>query len=108
MEKLKLNLEKPIVFFAQVAKSLGGIEEALYFQQLYYWSDKGINKDGWIWKTKKEIEEETTLTRCQQDRVRKKLEKMEVIETKIMKAKGSPTLHFRVNIGKVGNLLFQK
>ena len=106
MKKLKLNLEKPVVLYPQLAKALGGIEEAIYWQQLYYWSDKG--KDNWIYKTKKEIEEETALTRYQQDRVRKKLEKIGAITTLLKKANGSPTLHFKVDIGIVRNLLMEK
>ena len=106
MKKLQLNLEKPVILYPQLAKALGGIEEAIYWQQLYYWSDKG--KDSWIYKTKEEIEKETALTRYQQDRVRKKLEKIGAITTLLKKANGSPTLHFKVDIPIVRNLLMEK
>lgn len=108
MEKIKLELEKPVVLYPQIARALGGISEAIYFQQLYYWHDKGKRDDGWIYKTKKEIEEETTLTRDQQDRIRTKLVKMGVLETKIIKANGSPTLHYKINFGIVENTLLEK
>lgn len=107
-EKLSIYLEKPITFYPQLAKALGGIEEAVFVQQLYYWSDKSNSQDGWIYKSKKEWEEETALTRYQLDRIRKKLKKEGIIETKLKKANGAPTLYYRLNIGLVRNSLMEK
>ena len=96
MDKPILHLEKPIAFYPQLAKALGGIEEAIFIQQLYYWSDKSKNKEGWIYKSKKEWEDETTLTKYQQDRIVKKLKNKKIIEVKL---KGVPaTLHYKLNI----------
>jgi len=105
---IKINLQKPIAFFPQLAKALGGIEEAIYIQQLYYWSDKGKRGDGYIYKSKKEWEEETTLSRYQQDRIRKKLKEQGIIETKLIKANGSPTIHYKIIEGGVRTLLMDK
>ncbi len=107
-QKLYLSLEKPVVLHPQLVKLFGDINQALFWQQIYYWSDKGQDPDGWIYKNKEELEEETTLSRYQQDRARKKLEEMGYLETKIKKANGSPTLHYKVDIGKVRNLLMEK
>ncbi len=104
-KKIKINLEKPIVFYPQLARALGGIEEALFVQQLYYWTDKSKNKDGWVYKTKKQWEEETCLSRKKQDRIRKKLEEMGIIEIKRKKANGAPTLWYKLNVDKVNELL---
>ncbi len=77
-----------------LARLLGGINEALLFQQLAYWSDKGSDPE-WIYKTQKDIEEETTLTRTQQETARARLRKLGVIEEN---KKGLPAkLYFRVN-----------
>jgi hypothetical protein len=108
MSKIKLNLQKPIAFFPELAKALGGIEEAVYIQQLYYWSDKGKRDDGYIYKSKKEWEEETTLSRYQQDRIRKKMEEQGLIKTKLIKANGSPTIHYKLIDEGVQNLLMDK
>ncbi len=105
--EIKLILEKPIAFYPQLSRALGGVEEAIYFQQLYYWADKGGREDGYIYKTKVEIEEETTLTRRQQDRIRVKFKKMGILEEKLIKAKGAPTLHYKLNIGIVQNVLME-
>jgi hypothetical protein len=95
MKKIQLNLERPIAFYPQLAKALGGIEEAIFIQQLYYWSDKGVRGDGYIYKTKKEWQEETTLTPKQQDRIVRKLKGKKIIETKL---EGIPaTLHYKLD-----------
>lgn len=92
-------MAKPIAFYPDLAKELGGdIEAAIYYQQLDFWAGKGGRKDGFIYKSKKDIEDETTLTRDKQDRIRKKLEALGWIETKVMKANGAPTLHFRTKV----------
>lgn len=84
-----------IAFSPDVSRELGNdIEAALFYQQIYYWSDKGDRDDGFIYKTKGDIENETTLSIKQQDRVRKKLEKLGWIETKKCWVKGAPVLHY--------------
>jgi hypothetical protein len=88
-------MKKPIAFYPELAIELGDIASAIYYQQLYYWSDKGKRSDGFIYKTQKEIEEETTLTREQQDRIRKNLISNGWIEVKKIKANGHPTLHYK-------------
>jgi hypothetical protein len=86
--------DRPIAFHPMLARLLGGINEALLFQQLAYWSDKGSDPE-WIYKTQKDIEEETTLTRTQQETARARLRKLGVIEED---KKGLPAkLYFRVN-----------
>ena len=102
---LKDILKRPVVFYPALARLFGGINEALMWQQIFYWSDKGSREDGWIYKTKDELQEETTLTRDQQDRARAKLEALGVLETKVMKVNGAPTLHYRVDADKVLELL---
>lgn len=100
-EKILIPLERVIAFSPVLSRLFGGVNEAIYFQQLYYWSDKGARDDGWIYKKKVEIEEETTLTRDQQDPIRKKLEKLGYLETRLIKANGAPTLHYKINAQKV-------
>ncbi len=107
MSKIKLELTKPVVLYPQLSISLGGVGEALFFQQLYYWRDRGTRKDGWIYKTKAEIEEETTLSIKQQDRIRKKLEAMGILQTKLIRVNGSPTLHYKLDIEKVQKIISQ-
>jgi len=99
--------EKPIAFHPAYARAFGSIEKALYIQQLCYWSDKGSRDDGFIYKTKKEIEDETTLSPYQQDNCRKHFERLGILETKLLKAKGVPTLHYRVNFGRLQKVMLE-
>ncbi len=104
--QIKLRLYgRPIAFYPELAKIFGSIERALYIQQLYFWSDKGKRKDGFFFKTKKEIEEETTLSRYQQDACRKYFERIGILKTKIIKANGIPTLHYFINFKKFQEFL---
>jgi hypothetical protein len=86
--------DRPIAFHPHMARVLGGINEALLFQQLAYWSDKGADPE-WIYKTQRDIELETTLTRTQQENARKNLRRLGVISEV---RRGLPAkLFFRVN-----------
>src|SRR4051794_40703256 len=77
-----------------MARILGGINEALLFQQLAYWSDKGDDPD-WIYKSQVELEAETTLSEYQQLQARKRLKNLGVIEDQ---RRGVPArLYYRVN-----------
>ena len=96
-----------VMFYPEMAHRFGSIARAIYLQNLIYWSDKGHRKDGFIYKTKESIEKETTLTRYQQDSCRKYFEKKGILETKLLKANGAPTLHYRVKNGIVRKLLNQ-
>ena len=97
MSDIFIRLERPIAFYPQLARLFKSVNAAIYLQQLLYWSDKSSREDGYIFKSKMEIEEETALTRDQQDATRKRLEKAGVLETKIVKARGAPTIHFKIN-----------
>lgn len=94
--------DRPIAFHPQLARVLGGINEALLFQQLAYWSDKGSDPE-WIYKTQRDIQDEITLTRTQQENARKKLRSLGVIEED---KRGVPAkLYFRVIWDRVYELL---
>lgn len=94
---------RPIAFHPELARALGGIYEALMFQQLAYWSDFAELPDGWIYKTGAEFRAETTMTRYQLDKARASLVKLKVIETDL---RGVPaTMHYRVKWERLYALL---
>lgn len=97
-------MRRPVAFHPSLARLFGGVNEALLWQQLYYWSDKGSLEDGWIYKTKEELEEETTLSRDQQDVARKKLVTLGVLEVELRKTGAAPTLHYKVHPEAVESL----
>ena len=85
-----------VMFYPEMARCFGSITRAIYLQNLIYWSDKGRREDGFIYKKKESIEKETALTRYQQDSCRKYFENKGILETKLLKVNGVPTLHYRV------------
>lgn len=97
-----------VAYNPELARIFGSPNAAILFQQIHYWMDKGSREDGFIYKTKKEIEEETALNRYQQDKARKKLEEIGVLEVEKKKVNGAPTLHYRIDYGKVEGQLMEK
>lgn len=74
----------------------GSIPSALFLSQVIYWSDRSGRADGWFYKTTRDWQEEIALSRREVEAARAALKG--IIETKVMKANGVPTLHYRVNI----------
>lgn len=65
--------DRPVAYHPILAKVVGSVTAALFLSQLAYWSDKGFDKDGWIYKTEAEMEDETGLSRKEQETARKAL-----------------------------------
>jgi hypothetical protein len=95
---IKELLKRPIAYQPVIAKAFGSVNLGILWSQLYYWSDRTKNKDGWIYKTSKDVFEETALSRYEQDTARKKGLELGVIETKLA---GVPAVtHYRIDFDK--------
>ncbi len=93
---------RPIAFNRDLAKALGSAKAGLLLSQLLYWHKKGKNPE-WFYKTIRELEEETTLSRSEQDTAIKICKKFEVLETRIMKTPAKR--HFKLNIERIIDLI---
>lgn len=93
----------PRVYIAMMNNDL---EVALFLSQAVYWSDKSKDPDGWFYKSAAEWNDETGLSKHQITRCTNELEKLEIVATKIKKANGAPTKHFRVNLDNLMNSVF--
>lgn len=82
--------------------------QALFLSQLIYWSDKGSNPNGWFYKTYSEWYQETLLSEYKIRKAIKLLEAEGIIETKIKKANGNPTLHYKIHPNALHNWLLKK
>jgi hypothetical protein len=71
--------DRPIAFHPELARAFGGINEALFFQQIAYWSDKGDDPE-WIYKSQVELEHETCLSAYQQKQARDHLKRLGVLQ----------------------------
>lgn len=76
----------------------GDIYTALFFNQMIFWSDKGKRKDGWFWKSYVELEDEIGISQYKAKKAANLLIEKGVLETKIKKVSGAPTMHYRVDM----------
>jgi len=100
---IKELLKRPIAYQAVIAKTFGSVKLALMWSQLYYWSDKTKDREGWIYKTQVEMFDETGLSRKEQDTARKLAEKLGVLEEKL--AGSPPKIHYRIDFERTIELV---
>ena len=81
----------------------GSVNAGLFLAQLFYWHDRGSDPDGWIYKTQAEWEEETGLSRWEQETARRRLRERGLVEEKLA---GLPArLHYRLDVERLIALL---
>jgi len=97
---LRSELIRPIAYYSVFTDITGSVIAGVMLSQIYYWQDRcPADRDGWWWKTAKEWTEETGLTRREQQRARKILVKLGIIEEV---SKGAPCrLWFRLNLERL-------
>ena len=79
-ESLRIS-GRPIAYFPQLAKPLGGVNASILFSHFFYWHEKATCELG-IWRTAEAIEQETGLSVQEQRTARAKLrERGILIET---------------------------
>ena len=64
-------LDRPIAYHRIFARLTGSVHAALMLSQAVYWQNRATSEDGWWWKTTDEWEEETGLSRREQDTARR-------------------------------------
>lgn len=74
----------------------GDLVESILLNQIVFYSDKSKREDGYFYKSYKEWTEELSLTERQVRYAAKKLIAKGLIETKVLKANGNPTVHYRL------------
>ncbi|WP_223284277.1 hypothetical protein [Kosakonia sp. SMBL-WEM22] len=94
-------VDRPIAFQRSFVRLGVGITGALLLSQIVYWQNRMEGQ--WFYKTQAELEEETGLTRYEQEGARKKLVTCGVLEEA---KRGIPAkLYFRVNQERLEELL---
>lgn len=94
-------LDRPIAFNPAFKKITGSTVAALMLSQAWYWSKRTSDENGWFYKTIAEWEDETGLTRSEQETARKHLK--DILEVEL---RGIPaTLYYRVDKPKILELL---
>lgn len=95
--------DRAVAYHPLIARILGGATTGILFSQLFYWTGRGADPDGWVYKSRDEIFEETALTRWEQETARKHLKHLGVLEECY---RDMPRrLYFRVNVDRAIELL---
>lgn len=79
----------------------GDITTAILLNQIVFLSDKSKRTDGFFYKTYDEWYEEICLTKRQVSYSVKKLKELGLVETKLKRANGAPTVHYKLDYDKL-------
>lgn len=96
---------RPVAYLPILARRVGGVKAGVMLSQLLYWSkDKHVQeRGGWIYKSVAEMEEETGLTKTEQQTARLTLAEFGVVESVL---RGMPRVwYYRVDISALYQLL---
>lgn len=89
------DLGRPVAYYPSIALALDDLKGAIFACQFLYWEGKQADPSGWIYKTGKQITEETGLSRYEQESLRKRLIHLGVLEERLQ---GMPaTMAFKFN-----------
>ena len=81
----------------RLAKCLGGVKEAIFLTHILWW--KKHSEDGWVFRTREDIERDTGLSRWEQETARRNLRQLGVLREEY---RGIPRrLFFYVDMGKL-------
>ena len=87
-----IAIQRPYIAFT------GSLSTALLLSQIIYWSDRGHSEDGYFYKTYTEWEEEIGLSEYQVRKSATKLTSMGILTTRVKKANGNPTVHYKLKM----------
>lgn len=90
------KFQHQIVYCGEIANMVGGVGAAVFVSMMMKWDGRGARPDGFIWKTREEINRETGLTRYEQASARKELRGRGILEERKI---GLPARnHYRLNL----------
>lgn len=100
------QFNRTIAYYPQLARLVGGATPALLLSQAIYWSDKGSDGEGWVYKRQEEWGEETGLTRTELENARAKLRECAVLHERRAHAPGTsaPVVWFQVDFAAIDTL----
>lgn len=75
----------------------GFLETGLFLSQVVYWSDRNPRGE-WFYKSYRDWSKEICLSEYQVRRCANILKAKGILETKVKRANGSPTLHYRLKV----------
>lgn len=96
-KEITLNIlcDKPVAYRPDITHALDSIQAGIFLSQLFYWTDRQHDPDGWIYKTQEEWAKETGLKRPAQETARRRLHKLGILEEK--RDRLAAKLYYRIN-----------
>ena len=94
--------KRPTLYFPGL-NTVFGLQLGLLLSQLAYWHGRNKDKNGWIWKTAKELQKETGLSLANQKTAIKNGKKLDVLEIAYFKV--PRRRHYRVNWERVAEIV---
>lgn len=85
-------------FTPRIFRKAFGRNTAEFVSQLLYWTEHSIKETGWVAKSFKEWKEELGFGRHIIESVRSFLSSKGLLEIKLRKYNGSPTVHYKLNL----------
>lgn len=103
LSTIVIDLGRPVAYYPGLRHITGSTTSTIFLCQLLYWSsDKRAKKDGWIYKTSVEIEEETGLSYNEQKTARNNLLALGLIEEERLRL--DHTTRYRIAQNKLDEL----
>ena len=88
--------DQPIAFHRCLVQVVGSVNASLLLGQLIFWTPRAASKEGWVFKTALELEEEIGLTRREQETARRALRNLALVREK--KQGIPPKIYFQVDV----------
>jgi len=102
-DELSQLLGRPIAFHRTLVLLTGSLTAALMLSQAIYWQKRVTSADGWWWKTREQWNEETGLTRTEQETARRYLRQHAWWQEEL---RGLPArMYFRVDLDALADAL---
>jgi len=104
-KEITLNIlcDKPVAYRPDITHALDSIQAGIFLSQLFYWTDRQHDPDGWIYKTQEEWAKETGLKRPAQETARKRLQKLGILEEK--RDRLAAKMYYRINFSLLQSVL---
>ena len=102
VEKLRERAGSVVAYYPKIARAIKSVKACIFLCQLLYWQGKG-KKGDWIYKSRKDMLEETGLSRIEQENARKALKKLGIIKEKLEGV--PPTVHYKINFSKLNETI---
>jgi len=95
------DIGRPIAFYPRLTDITGSHVATILLSQFLYWRGKEKDSNGWLYKSQDEINDETRLTRHDQEEARKQLRRIHFLEEEVREMPGK--MYFRLDLDAIND-----